>query len=396
MNEYRLIDLVKIKNGRDHKSLSDGTYPAYGSGGLMRMVDGYLYDKESILLPRKGTLNNIQYSDQPFWTVDTLYYTEINQKKVDAYYLYYYLKLLDLNPLYTGTGVPSMTFGAYYGIKIKLPRLDDQKKISTLLGAIDKKIELNNRINAELEAMAKTLYDYWFVQFDFPDANGKPYKTSGGKMVYNDMLKREIPEGWEDGIASDLFLFNPQTSLKKGEKATYIDMDALPTKGFMTKRPQLKEFNGGVKFVKNDVAFARITPCLENGKTALLSRLNETETGFGSTEFIILRGKTFPLPALSACLSRSDPFRKFAISNMTGTSGRKRIDSKVLETYSLPIPPENLIIDFEKALKPFFEKMTINSIENDNLAAYRDWLLPMLMNGQVTVTSSSKSNTTGA
>ena len=97
MSEYRLKDLVKIKNGRDHKSLTDGVYPVYGSGGLMRMVDSYLYDKPSILLPRKGTLNNIQYSDQPFWTVDTLYYTEINQNKVDAYYLYYYLKLLDLN-----------------------------------------------------------------------------------------------------------------------------------------------------------------------------------------------------------------------------------------------------------------------------------------------------------
>lgn len=212
MSEYRLKDLVKIKNGRDHKSLADGVYPVYGSGGLMRMVDSYLYDKPSILLPRKGTLNNIQYSDQPFWTVDTLYYTEINQNKVDAYYLYYYLKLLDLNSLSSGTGVPSMTFGAYNGIKVKLPQLDIQKKISTLLRAIDKKIELNNRINAELEAMAKTLYDYWFVQFDFPDdspqGQGKPYKTSGGKMVYNPTLKREIPEGWEvdtlsSWIASD-------------------------------------------------------------------------------------------------------------------------------------------------------------------------------------------------
>ncbi len=93
MSEYRLKDLVKIKNGRDHKSLADGVYPVYGSGGLMRMVDSYLYDKPSILLPRKGTLNNIQYSDQPFWTVDTLYYTEINQNKVDAYYLYYYSRI---------------------------------------------------------------------------------------------------------------------------------------------------------------------------------------------------------------------------------------------------------------------------------------------------------------
>ncbi|MBD3727679.1 MAG: restriction endonuclease subunit S, partial [Moraxella osloensis] len=104
MNEHRLKDLVKIKNGQDHKSLADGAYPVFGSGGLMRTVDSYLYDKESILLPRKGSLNNIQYSERPFWTVDTLYYTEVNRKKADAYYLYHYLKQLDLNSLSSGTG----------------------------------------------------------------------------------------------------------------------------------------------------------------------------------------------------------------------------------------------------------------------------------------------------
>lgn len=314
------------------------------------------------------------------------------KKGIDREFLYYFLKqdsvlryVEKLSPRTGGqTGVDLVSLNKY---PVRVPKdIEDQKRLVASLVAIDKKIELNNRINAELEATAKTLYDYWFVQFDFPDVNGKPYKTSGGLMVYNPILKREIPVGWSDGTASDLFLFNPSISLKKGGKASYIDMDSLPTKGFMTKKPKLKEFNGGVKFAKNDVAVARITPCLENGKTALLSRLNETETGFGSTEFIILRGKKTPLPALGACLSRSASFRQFAISNMTGTSGRKRIDSKILETYSLPIPPVKLTIEFEKLLKPVFEKMTANSIEIDELAASRDWLLPMLMNGQVTVT----------
>ena len=110
LKKYKLRKLVEIKNGRDHKELKDGMYPVYGSGGVMRYVDTYLYDKPSVLLPRKGTLDNIQYVNKPFWTVDTIYYTEINKELVNAYYLYNYLKLLDLSNLDTGTGVPSMTF----------------------------------------------------------------------------------------------------------------------------------------------------------------------------------------------------------------------------------------------------------------------------------------------
>ncbi|HPM06682.1 MAG TPA: restriction endonuclease subunit S, partial [Treponemataceae bacterium] len=163
-----------------------------------------IYDDESILLPRKGTLSNIQYINEPFWTVDTIYYTVINKKLANPFYLYNYLKSLDLTKLNSGTGVPSMTFNSYYDLEINVPDLPTQKSIAKVLSDLDAKIELNNKINRELEAMAKTLYDYWFVQFDFPTPPsstsgivGKPYKSSGGKMVYNEELKREIPEGWE-------------------------------------------------------------------------------------------------------------------------------------------------------------------------------------------------------
>ncbi|MDE8742910.1 restriction endonuclease subunit S [Pectobacterium polaris] len=284
-----------------------------------------------------------------------------------------------------GTNINNLNQYILGNVEIPFYSKDTQKSIVDVLSSIDKKIEINNRINAELESMAKMLYDYWFVQFYFPDANGKPYKTSGGKMVYNAVLKREIPAGWKIGNASELFNFNPLTSLKTGSLASYIDMDSLPVKGFMTKKIQKKEFAGGTKFIKNDVAVARITPCLENGKTGLMSKLKEGEVGFGSTEFIILRGKEISLSGFGACLARSDSFRQFAISNMTGTSGRKRIESKILETYTLPIPSKNLLMKFENIVQPFFDIMTSKSIENDELTALRDWLLPLLMNGQVTV-----------
>ncbi len=197
MRKFKLKQLLSIKNGRDHKELNSGNIPIYGSGGIMRYGNKAIYNYESILLPRKGTLANIQYVNKPFWTVDTIYYSIVNKELANSFYLFNFLKLLDLSKLNTGTGVPSMTFDSYYNLDIDLPELLIQLKIAAVLSALDAKIELNNRINAELEKMAKTLYDFWFVQFDFPDANGKPYKSSGGKMVWNEELKREIPAGWE-------------------------------------------------------------------------------------------------------------------------------------------------------------------------------------------------------
>ena len=196
MQKTTLKSLLTIKNGVDYRNCGNGCVPVYGSGGYITSIDSFLYDGESILLPRKGTLENIMFVSGKFWTVDTIYWTIINTKLVDTYYLFNYLKMLDLSNFRTGTTLPSMTNNAYYGITVFLPSIAKQKDISVLLRYIDSKIDINNKINAELEATAKDLYNYWFVQFDFPDGNGRPYKSSGGKMVYNPILKREIPDGW--------------------------------------------------------------------------------------------------------------------------------------------------------------------------------------------------------
>ena len=235
MQSYRLSDLVKIKNGKGHKMLSNGKYPVLGSGGIMRYVDKFLYDKPSVLLPRKGTLDNIQYCDVPFWTVDTLYYTEVNTNLANPYYLYRYLSLLDLSNLDSGTGVPSMTFDNYYGLKIFLPNIEKQTKIAQILQTLDKKIIINRQINQNLEAMAKQLYDYWFVQFDFPNEEGKPYKSSGGKMVWNEKLKREIPEGW-DNCTLEYFL-----TIKNGRDHKHLAEGLYPVYGSGGEMRRVKE-----------------------------------------------------------------------------------------------------------------------------------------------------------
>ncbi len=336
---------------------------------------GYLVNPEDNLIVSTG-----------FLTIDVI------DKDIDSEFLYYaitqkhitdYLHTIAVNNV---SSYPSINPSDIRNLEFKVPKDKAvQRRIASVLSSLDSKIDLNNRINVELEAMAKTLYDYWFVQFDFPDENGNPYKSSGGKMVWNEELKREIPGGWEVGTASDFFALNPGLSLKKGSLSSYIDMNALPTAGFMTKEVQLKEYNGGVKFQNDDLVIARITPCLENGKTGLITLLKENETGFGSTEFIVLRGRKMKLSSFAALLSRSELFRKYAIANMTGTSGRKRVDASALEIFPMAIPPEELLMKFEETVGTFFKKTTLNTTENQRLSNLRDWLLPMLMNGQVKV-----------
>lgn len=380
---------------KERKSIAK-VYPYYGAQGVIDHVDDYLFDGEYLLVAEDGEnlksqSNNIcNIVEGKFWVNN---HAHILKGKADnnTQYLYYLLNLVNYRNYVTGSAQPKLTKDNLNSIQIFIHYPVQQKKIAKVLSTLDKKIELNNRINTELESMAKTLYDYWFVQFDFPNPStnsgqfGKPYKSSGGKMVFNEVLKREIPEGWESGIASDLFEFNPTTTLKKGKSSSYIDMNALPTDGFMTKDIQTKKFSGGVKFKNGDLVVARITPCLENGKTGLVTLLKNDEIGFGSTEFIVLRGKSESLSSFASYLSRSEHFRKYAIANMTGTSGRKRVDAKALDVFSLPIPDVKLLEKFEKIVGSFFKIETNNTKENQQLTQLRDWLLPMLMNGQVTV-----------
>lgn len=129
----KLRDVLRIRNGTDHKHLPDGNVPVFGSGGIMRYVNKAIYSKPSILLPRKGTLDNIQFAETPFWTVDTIFYTEIDTTKAVPYYLYYLLRGLDMSRLWTGTGVPSMTSETYYNVEINLPDLPTQLRIAGVM-----------------------------------------------------------------------------------------------------------------------------------------------------------------------------------------------------------------------------------------------------------------------
>lgn len=379
MNEYKVRDLLTIKNGKDHKHLGDGKYPVYGSGGIMRYVDSYLYDKPSILLPRKGTLDNIQYCDTPFWCVDTTYYSEVNTSLANPYYLYRYLSILNLKGLDSGTALPSMTFDSYYQIKVSLPNIEMQNRIGNALYQIDQKIALNTRMNAELEAMAKQLYDYWFVQFDFPDENGNPYKSSGGKMVYNSTLKREIPAGWE-------------------VKNIFEAVDVLYGYPFSTESFTEEETEKPV---------VRIRDILNNSTSAFttedvdeLYKLQEGDVVIGmdgnfhmnywhnnecylNQRCVRLRDKIeYPISTIQIYYNIR-PILDNKQKRIQGSTVGHLLDSDIKEFWIL-YPNQN-----NKEIKVMFDsilyKVTRNKKEIIRLTHLRDSLLPMLMNGQVTV-----------
>lgn len=168
--ECKLSDVLEIKYGKDHKELDDGNIPVYGSGGIMRYADSLLYDKESILIPRKGTLTNLFYIDEPFWTVDTIFWSKINTEKVSGKFLFSFLKTIDLSNLNVGSAVPSLTTKVLNEIKISIPTIDEQKEFNQYADAAWEKMKSNSKQIKTLEEMRDTLLPKLLSgEIDVPD-----------------------------------------------------------------------------------------------------------------------------------------------------------------------------------------------------------------------------------
>lgn len=386
VKEFKLRELLKIYNGTKYDHLNKGDIPLYGSGGLMSHVNEALYSGEAILLPRKGTLSNIMYVNESFWTVDTMYYAVVNDKLADAFYLYSYLSQLDLSNLDSGSTLPSMTKSAYESIVVKLPDLKIQKAVATILFNIRKKLETNNKINQELEAMAKTLYDYWFVQFDFPDQNGKPYKSSGGKMVYHPELKREIPEGWGVAKVEDI----AQTGsggTPKSTNVSYYSNGEIPwinsgeleqtvitsTSNFITEEglnnSSAKLFPSGTILVAMYGATA--------GKVSFLTFEASTNQAICAIMLTDIRMRYYLKNVI-------EDLYQYLVKLSTG-SARDNLSQDMIKNIKVVIPSNDILDRFYDFSNNIIKEITKKQQENEQLTQLRDWLLPMLMNGQVKV-----------
>jgi type I restriction enzyme S subunit len=294
----------------------------------------------------------------------------LKKDKLHNEYLYYWLKtkVKYIDSLGTGTTFKEVSKGVIENLSIEIPKdIKDQQKIASVLSSLDSKIELNNLINAELESMAKTLYDYWFVQFDFPDINGKPYKTSGGEMVWNEELKREIPDCWESIMIENCLL--KESSIKKIPTAEILEKGKFPVVD------QSTDFIAG--FTNDNEAIIKTDEprIIFGDHTRILKLINfDFARGADGTQVMLSNNKRMPQHLFFNTLLKID------LSNY----GYAR-HYKFLKDISIILPNETVSKSFETTVSPFYKLIRENIFQNQKLTELRDWLLPMLMNGQVKV-----------
>ncbi|HHB51462.1 MAG TPA: restriction endonuclease subunit S, partial [Saprospiraceae bacterium] len=341
-------------------------------------------DKIPSRAQRKVALNTILYStvrpnQEHFGIVENLIdglivstgFTTIDiiDDKINSKYLYYkltqkyiteYLHTIGMNSV---SAYPSISPNDIGGLKFEFPNLQTQKAIAKVLSDLDTKIEVNNKINQELEAMAKTIYDYWFVQFDFPNEQGKPYKTSGGKMVYNEELKREIPEGWEVKELGDI------SEIKRGKLVTAKTADL---------EGEIKVVSAGIDYSYFHSESNRLENTITiSGSGANAGFVNFWREPIFANDCSTVRGKTDSETLIILEFLR---MRQNYIFKQARGSAQPHVYPKDISVLKITIPNNDLFNDFGKLILPSNKKTANNLKQNQKLSQLQDWLLPMLMN----------------
>lgn len=327
-------------------------------------------DSLSIAMYGEGkTRGNLSILKKPMTTNQACCNVVIDSNKANFEYVYYYLKTQyeALRSLSSGVR-KNLNSSDIKNYPINLPdSLEEQESIAKVLKSLDDKIELNNKISTELEIMAKTLYDYWFVQFDFPDADGKPYKSSGGKMVYNELLKREIPEGWGDCSLGDITeLYQPQTISEKEmlDEGRYLVYGA---NGIVGRYDQYNH---------------------EESVVTITCRGNSCGTINFTRPFSWITGNAMVVKPKSVLLVPDyilNLLSSSGVDNVITGSAQPQITRTNLSPLSVINPNQEMLKKYASIATNLFEKRICILEENEMLAKLRDWLLPMLMNGQVKV-----------
>lgn|SRR5574344_391529 len=376
--KYKLGELITLKYGKDHKKLNDGSFPVYGSGGVMRYGNDYIYDDSSILIPRKGSLNNIMFVDKPFWTVDTMFWSIIDQELVLPRFLYYTLCKYDFAGLNVGSAVPSLTVPVIESIEVVIPSIEKQKRILSLLVPLDDKIALNQRINDNLEQQAQALFKSWFVDFE-------PFKD--GKFVDSELGM--IPEGWKVCAASDIFDINigktpPRKeqewfSTEKNQNVTWVSISDMGNNGmfisdsseYLTKEA-VSKFN--IIIVPNNTILLSFK--LTIGRVAICN--SELTTNEAIARFY-LPNDSFR-EYLYLALKDYD-YTKLGSTSSIATA----VNSKIIKNMLMLSPGNKVIQKFSSLVNPLFETIKLHQDEICNLSLERDTLLPKLMSGELKI-----------
>ncbi|MDW2982635.1 restriction endonuclease subunit S [Rhodanobacter sp. KK11] len=383
-----LAEACRISTGKldANAAVHGGSYPFFTCAETPSRIDSYAYDGCVILVAGNNAQGRFHVSryDGKFNAYQRTYILE-PRSGFERDYLYYSLKLAltGLRGSAQGSQTKFLTMPILTSLAVAKRNLTEQRRAVAILSALDAKIDLNHRINAELEALAKTIYDYWFVQFDFPDAHGRPYKSSGGAMVWNDTLKREIPAGWEAAPLSRLVeeVKDGVTPNAFDTTTPYIGLEHIARKSIVLSAWATADraTSNKITFRKGDILFGKIRPYFHKVALAMME-------GIVSTDAIVMRPRQRGLAAFALETIFSDRFVETATASSTG-SKMPRADWKVMRNYGVAIPGKSSSVadGYQKLFDGIASKIENNVRQNRELTQLRDWLLPLLMNGQVRV-----------
>ncbi len=347
--------------------------------------------RDDIVLTTRGTVGNVAlYSQEvPFSNIrinSGMVIIRVNRNFWHPYFVYLFFQShlfkKQISRLISGSAQPQLPISILETVSIPQLTLDEQKEIIFNIKSIDQKIQINNQINQELEAMAKTLYDYWFVQFDFPDQNGKPYKSLGGKMVYHPELKREIPEGWGVDSLWNIANFYNGLAMQKYRPDTNED-DYLPV---IKIREMMNGFSKDTEKARLDIPTEAVVErgdILFSWSATLEVIIWGKERGALNQHIFKVTSDTYPKSFIYFELkSYLKVFKAIAELRKT-TMGH--ITQDHLKQAKIVVPPIEIISKLDAKLQPIMLKQQILENQNQELTHLRDWLLPMLMNEQVKV-----------
>jgi type I restriction enzyme S subunit len=356
--ECRLGEVVNFGNGKVRPK-TEGLIPVYGGNGILDYCSKFNYKDETIVIGRVGAYcGSVYYENRPIWVSDNALAAKAKDGN-DPKFLFYFLRNIGLNQFAEGSSHPLVTQTLMNSINIELPKdKTEQLTIASVLSSLDDKINLLHRQNKTLEAMAETLFRQWFVE-----------------------------EADEDNIVqiSEVIDFNPFRSLSRGSVVPYLEMANVSTSVFHPYNWYDREFSSGMKFINGDTLLARITPCLENGKSAFVTFLDDGQVGWGSTEFIVMRSKRNLHPLFTYTLAKNQDFRDYAEGCLEGSSGRQRVNIDHLLKFEIGVPKEEVIHNFNSVMSAIEPKLHKNFLQIRTLEKLRDTLLPKLMSGEVRV-----------
>lgn len=376
----RLITAKVIKEGfvqDDHPEfIAEDDYEQWMRRGLPRQWD--------ILITTEAPLGEVAQlrSSEKVALAQRVILLRGNPSVIHQGYFYQAMKSSfvqsELKARASGTTVSGIKQSELRQVRVPYFPLQTQRKIAGVLSAYDDLIANTFRRIAVLEEMAQSLYREWFVRFRFPGHEQARFvETEHG----------HVPEGWPVVRVGEAVEINPQTRVPREGEKPFVSMGAVPHHTMLidTALIEQRTGNSGSKFRNGDTLFARITPCLENGKTAFVQFLSsQTEVAFGSTEFIVLRSCTVT-PEFVYLMARSDSFRSNAIKSMSGATGRQRVHEGCFEKYFIAQPDAVTLVAFREIAGPLFRQVHLLAKKNQNLRRTRDLLLPKLISGQLDV-----------